>query len=893
MFAQSGFEGYPGWCFCLLGSSNSVMAHIAYREVNPGMGTPLVIVESPAKARTISRFLGDDYKVEASVGHIRDLAKTAKDLIPSLQKAPGAKLGVDTDNGFVPYYVVPKDKKAQVKHLRECLDGASALYLATDEDREGESISWHLLQVLKPEVPVHRLVFHEITVSAIQKALASPRKLDESLVRAQEARRIVDRLFGYPVSALLWKKVGPNLSAGRVQSVAVRLIVNRERARMAHISAAWWDIRGPFSNDLGTIDTHLTYWKGEQIVTGRDFNAKGELKGKKKLTILSEAEAKEATAAISNGPATVLNVEERPYIDRPAPPFTTSTLQQEANRRFKWTARKTMNAAQRLYENGWITYMRTDSTVLSAQAISAARSLISIEYGDSYVPDEPRVYKSKAKNAQEAHEAIRPAGEAFRSLDEAKRTLGPDERRVYELIWKRTVGSQMRDARGHTITVTIEAGDGRFEAKGKTVEFAGYRLAYIAGSDDAEAAAADLEKILPPVKAGDSLTAGELEAKPHATKPPPRLTEAALVKELEERGIGRPSTYASIIDTIIRREYVFKKGSALVPTWTAFAVTGLLESEQFSWLVDYDFTAQMENQLDDIAMGEGDRNAYLEQFWSTLKNSVEQAGELIDPRQVCTIEIGRMTGAICKKLNSEEDTPVVVRVGKYGPFLQAGDNTANLPDELPPDELTLDKALELLQGPKALGEDPETGFSVFLANGRFGWYVQLGENEQSEKPRRKSVPRGMKPDQLTFETAHALLLLPRNVGAHPESGTAIMADYGRYGAFVKCGEETRSIRDKDPTKVLTIDVAESVELLNRPKGRKTAEVLKELGEDPSTKKAIRMMDGRYGPYVTDGDTNASLGKTAEPESLTLVQAIELIRVREKAPKRKRRFKKKK
>jgi len=856
------------------------------------MGIPLVIVESPAKARTIARFLGGDYQVEASIGHIRDLIGRASDLPPAQQKQPGTKLGVDTENGFVPYYIVPKEKKAQVKQLRELVKGASALYLATDEDREGESISWHLLQVLKPEIPVYRLVFHEITVSAIQKALASPRQVDESLVQAQEARRIVDRLFGYPVSELLWRKVGPKLSAGRVQSVAVRLVVDRERARMAHISADWWDIRGPFVHGEGDIDAHLTQWKGVPIATGRNFSAQGQLKTKG-LALLGEAEVKAAVKALNGGSAKVSGVDERPYVDRPAPPFTTSTMQQEANRRFKWAARKTMNTAQRLYENGWITYMRTDSVALSKQAIAAARSLIQAEYGAKYLPDAPRVYKSKAKNAQEAHEAIRPAGEQYRTLGEAKSTLDSDQRRLYELIWKRTVGCQMADAKGRTVTVRIQAGDGSFEAKGRTVDFAGYRLAYVAEFDDPEAAAMEAERILPPVVEGDDLVVGELEAKGHSTKAPPRLTEASLVKELEERGIGRPSTYASIIDTIIHREYVFKKASALVPTWTAIAVTRLLESENFKWLVEYEFTAQMENELDEIALGRGDRQDYLSKFWEMLKKSVEEGAATIDPRDVCTLSIGVADAAVAKKLSIDDGTDIVVRVGKYGPFLQAGERTANLPGDLAPDELSLDKAVELLSGPKVLGQCPDTEMDIMLANGRFGWYVQLGEGDGETKPRRKSVPRNVKPEAVDLAMGVALLSLPREVGIHPETSEPIVADYGRYGPYVKTGKETRSIRDKNPMKVLELTLPEAMELLAQPKGRKGAEILRELGEDPKTKKAVKLMDGRYGPYVTDGDTNASLGKAASPEAITLEEAVELIRVREKAPKRKGSFRKKK
>ncbi len=848
------------------------------------MGTPLVIVESPAKARTIGNFLGKEYRVDSSVGHIADLDKGGSGKFP---------LGIDIENGFKPVYVVPKEKKAKVKELKEAVKDASALYLATDEDREGESISWHLLRLLKPEVPVYRLVFHEITASAIRNALAAPRDVDENLVKAQEARRIVDRLFGYPVSKLLWQKVGPKLSAGRVQSVAVRLVVERERARMAHISAGWWDIRGTFQHSKGDFDATLTHWKATPIATGRNFDSNGQLRGKD-LYVMSEAEARAAVGVLSNGPAEVLSVDERPYQDSPSPPFTTSTLQQEANRRFKWPAKRTMTAAQRLYENGWITYMRTDSVTLSGQAVTAARSLIEKEYGAAYMPDTPRLYKGKAKNAQEAHEAIRPAGEEFRTLTEASRQLESDEARLYDLIWKRTVGSQMSNARGHTITVKVKAGDGQFEAKGKTIEFAGYRLAYVADHDDPEAAAADAEKILPPVKAQDALTASDLEAKGHSTKPPPRLTEASLVKEMEELGIGRPSTYASIIETIINRSYVFKKSSALVPTWTAFAVTRLLESEQFKWLVEYEFTAEMEVRLDDIAVGDGDRQEYLSGFWSSLQQALEAGGDGIDPRNVCTIPIGHLAEDTAKTLEVEVNTPVVVRVGKYGPFLQAGERTANLPDELAPDELSMEKALELLQGPKALGTDPATGLDVYLANGRFGWYAQLGTNEESDKPKRKSVPKGLRPDELTFEQALSLLNLPRVVGVNAADGQEITADYGRYGAFIKCGKETRSIRDKNPLKVLDLTLDEAADLLAKPKGgRRTAEVLRELGEDPTTQKAVRLMDGRYGPYVTDGTTNASLGKKFEADALTLEEAIDLIRAREKAPKTSKRRTKKK
>jgi DNA topoisomerase-1 len=863
------------------------------------MGTPLVIVESPAKARTIARFLGDSYRVEASVGHIRDLANKKGDLDKKDQKRPGAKYGVDTENGFEPMYVIPKEKRAQVKRLREWVKDASALYLATDEDREGESISWHLLEVLKPEVPVHRLVFHEITDAAIQNALNSPRDLDQNLVRAQEARRIVDRLFGYPMSEVLWVKVGPNLSAGRVQSVAVRLVVQRERLRIAHRSTDWWDVRASFTADGGSFVANLQSWKGTRIATGKDFNDKGQLKNPDKVHSLAEATANAIVEDCADKTLKVTEVEERPMTDTPSPPFTTSTLQQEANRRFKWTARRTMQAAQRLYETGWITYMRTDSTTLSSEALDAARGLISREYGDDYLPEDPRTYKSKAKNAQEAHEAIRPAGSTFRALSEADRELDHDERRLFELVWKRTVASQMTDSKARMVTVRIQSGDAMFEAKGKTVLFDGFRRAYARQLDETEEEQVN-DGELPILAVEDALNVTEADARRHSTKPPPRLTEAALVKELEERGIGRPSTYATIIDTILRRDYVFKKGSALVPTWTAFAVTGLLEMDQFKWLVEYDFTARMENQLDTIAAGGGDRQSYLSGFWDELERSMQDAREEIDPREVCTIQIGEVPEASAKELGIDDSTPIVVRVGKYGPFLQCGERTGNIPEDLPPDELSVERALELLLGPQCLGKDEKTGLDVYLDNGRYGWYVQLGENgekgEKGEKsppkPKRKSVPRGMGPETVDFERALALLGLPRTVGAHPDSEVPVTVDYGRYGPFVRCGEETRSIRSREGDKVLTIDFAECLELLKKEKGRKRAEVLRELGKDATTDRTVNLMEGRYGPYVTDGSTNASLGKALDPEKVTLEEAIELIRTREKAPKRKARRRKK-
>ncbi len=849
------------------------------------MGTPLVIVESPAKARTIEKYLGGDFRVEASVGHIRDLPSKASEIPAAHKKKPWARLGVDVESDFKPLYVVPADKKAQVKKLRELVADADELYLATDEDREGESISWHLFEVLKPKVPVRRLVFHEITRDAIQKALANPRDIDQALVRAQEARRIVDRLYGYEVSPLLWKKIRPKLSAGRVQSVAVRLVVERERLRRAFNSAGWWDAVGQFAGKRGALEAELVEVEGQRIARGRDFGDDGKLQ-KDDVRLLDEKAAKALVEALSGGLAKVASVDQKPTTDRPAAPFTTSTLQQEANRKLRWTARRTMSAAQRLYETGWITYMRTDSTTLSSEAIQAARALIAEQYGAEYLPKSPRTYKSKVKNAQEAHEAVRPAGTRFRSLDDAARELDGDPQRLYELIWKRTVACQMADAKGFSTSVRIEAGKGAsasaFEAKGKTISFPGYRRAYVEGADDPDEALADQERILPPLEEGDELDIKDLTPREHVTRPPARLTEATLVKEMEARGIGRPSTYASIIDTILRREYVFKKGSALVPTFTAFAVTRLLE-QHLGWLVDYDFTARMESRLDDIALGDADQLTYLREFYEGaegLHARLSAAEEHIDPREVCTIVLEA----------GEDGESLDLRVGRYGPYLSKGDIRADVPDDLPPDELTLEKARELLQrkkdGPGELGVDPDSGQMVFLMHGRFGPYVQLGEAEGKEKPKRASLLRGMEPDSLELDVALKLLSLPRSLGTDPDTGEEVIATNGRYGPYVKRGKTSRSIPATGNVLEITLDEART--LLATAKARRGPEPLRDMGEDPSTSRTIKLMSGRYGPYVTDGETNASLPKGADPLKLDLAAAIELIRVREQAPKRPRR-----
>ena len=848
------------------------------------MSVPLVIVESPAKARTIEKFLGGRYRVEASIGHVRDLPRSAAEIPLTKKKEPWARLGVNVEQHFEPLYIVPNEKKAQVAKLKEALADASALYLATDEDREGESISWHLLEVLKPKVPVHRLVFHEITREAIDKALAKPRKLDENLVRAQETRRIVDRLFGYEVSPLLWRKVKPQLSAGRVQSVAVRLVVERERQRMAFRSAMWWDVTGIFNGDKGKLEATLLTWAGQRIATGKDFDDLGKLREKAAVLVLDKAAADNVVRAVSGKAGTISQVEEKPYTDRPAPPFTTSTLQQEANRKLRWTSKRAMQVAQKLYETGWITYMRTDSTTLSEEALAAARSLIRDQYGADYLPAKPRVYTTKVKNAQEAHEAIRPSGTSFRGIEEAERQLDADEARLYALIWKRTVACQMADSRGKLVAMTVAVDQAEFQARGKTIEFAGFRRAYVEGSDNPEAELADPERILPSFRKGDAVSGEALTARPHETQPPARLTEATLVKELEARGIGRPSTYASIIETILQRGYVFKKGTALVPTFTAFAVTKLLE-QHLTWLVDYDFTARMEEQLDEVALGKEDSERCLARFYlggAGLRERLGSADGQIDPREVCTLSIG----------TTAEGTPIDVRVGRYGPFLSSGELKADIPGDLAPDELSIEKAEALLadrkEGPRVLGVDPETEQNVFLMNGRFGPYIQLGEitdPKKKEKPPRAGLLKGMKIEEIDLDLARALLSLPRTVGQHPETSEPIVAANGRFGPYIKCGDATRSVPDS--LSILSLTEEDALELLKKPATRRGAATSagRPIGPDPKTQRTITLREGRFGPYVTDGETNATLPRGSSPDALTLEDAIELIRSREGAPKK--------
>ena len=866
-------------------------------------GHALVIVESPAKARTISRYLGNSYTVEASIGHIRDLPKGAKDMPEQYKKEKWAHLGVNVDSDFEPVYIVSGDKSKQIKKLKDDLKRASVLYLATDEDREGEAISWHLYEVLKPKVPVKRLVFHEITKPAIMKALANTRDIDEDLVRAQETRRIIDRLYGYEVSPLLWRKIGNNLSAGRVQSVAVRLIVERERERMKFHEATFWDLLGTFStkSDEKPFEATLVSVGGRNVPTGKDFDSStGKLIDAKKL-LLDEEKARELAAKLQSGEAKVVRIEDRPYTQKPYAPFTTSTMQQEANRKFGFTARTTMSLAQSLYENGHITYMRTDSTTLSTEAINASRDLVRSQYGVEYLPASPRIYQTKVKNAQEAHEAIRPAGSQFDLPNTLKASLSYDAFRLYDLIWKRTVASQMADARGRRLTITIQIDDAQFEVSGRTIEFPGFLRAYVEGSDDPDAQLADREVILPQVSEGEVINCLHLEAKSHTTMPPNRFSEASLTRTLEEKGIGRPSTYASIIETILNRHYVFKKGTALVPTWTAFAVCQLLETH-LPGLVDYAFTAQLEDQLDAISRGEMGHVDYLSNFYfgneeqakpeaktPGLKKTLENKIGEIDARDISQIEIGRPEGS---------DEPVYLRVGRFGPFLQHGERKASVNDNLPPDELTVPVALELLdkaeQGDTPLGVCPETGKPVFIKVGRFGPYVQRGTTDDDEKPQNASLLAGMSIEDIDLETALKLLNLPRVVG-QSEAGDEIVASNGRFGPYIKCGSETRSL----PKDISPLDVTEEQarELLAKPKfqrgGRAAAAPLKEFEDSPVTGKQVKVLSGRFGNYITDGETNATVPKDIELDDLTFEKALELLADRAaKGPSKKKASRKK-
>jgi len=829
----------------------------------------LVIVESPAKARTIKNFLGADFDVESSIGHIRDLPERAADVPAKYKKEPWARLGVNVDNNFEPLYVVDPEKKQRVADLKKRLNQADELLLATDEDREGEAIAWHLSEVLKPKVPARRMVFHEITRDAIERALEETREIDVRLVDAQETRRILDRLYGYEVSPVLWKKIMPRLSAGRVQSVATRLVVERERARRVFVAADYWDIEGTFAP--GPFTARLVSVDGKRVAQGRDFNLQGVLG--EGLVQLDEAVATKLAQALGGAEFAVRSVDQKPYTRRPAPPFMTSTLQQEASRKLRFTSQTTMRVAQRLYENGYITYMRTDSTTLAESALSAARDQARDLYGADYVPEKPRHYDRKVKNAQEAHEAIRPAGDTFRTPPQVKGELTRDEHSLYDLIWKRTIASQMKDASGSTVSVRLGARastgeDAEFGAAGTTISFRGFLAAYEEGRDEEPDEGDD--KILPPLSEGDGLEAERLEPQAHTTSPPSRYTEASLVRALEERGIGRPSTYASIISTILDRGYVFKRGTALVPSFLAFSVVALLE-QHFEKLVDYDFTARMEDDLDRIAGGEEHRVEWLKRFYfgsdgdEGLHDLVTHRLGDIDAREINSIPIGN---------------GVTLRIGRYGPYLEREDKRVSVPDNLAPDELTLELAEELLakpSGDRELGVNPESGRTVVAREGRFGPYVAEAPPEGAdEKPRTASLFKTMSVETVTLDEALRLLSLPRVLGE--VDGEEVTAQNGRYGPYVQKEKETRSLESEE--QLFTITLEQALELLSKPKERRrrgqAAGPLRELGPDPLSGKKIVVRSGRFGPYVTDTETNASLRRGDDPETVTLERAIELL-----------------
>ncbi len=869
-------------------------------------GRPLVIVESPTKASKIAAYLGAGYVVEASVGHIRDLPRNAADVPAEHKGASWARLGVNVDNAFEPLYVVSPDRKQQVSRLKQLVKNASEVYLATDEDREGEAIAWHLVDTLKPKVPVHRMVFHEITPEAIARAVANPRELDTALVDAQETRRILDRLYGYEVSPVLWKKVLPKLSAGRVQSVATRIVVERERERMAFHAADYWSLEGVFAvpgnaagadeGEPATVRAKLVSLDDSKVATGRDFDAAtGRTTGE--VVHLDEAGARGLAARLEGRQVSVSRVDEKPYRRRPYAPFTTSTLQMEAGRKLGWSSAQTMRVAQRLYENGHITYMRTDSTNLSNEAINAARQQARELYGDAFVPAEARRYAKKSKGAQEAHEAIRPAGDSFRTPGQLAASLARDEFRLYELVWKRTVASQMADAVGQSVSIRLAGRSStdeavEFTASGRTITFPGFLKAYVESVDegarknDDDEGSDDTERRLPRLERGQQLDTRELDAKGHTTSPPSRYTEPSLVARLEELGIGRPSTFASIMQTIQDRGYVWKKGNALVPSFVAFAVVNLLE-QHFAQLVDYDFTASLEQELDEIAGGTLRRVDWLTEFYfggdgrhaggiaesGGLKAVVGQRLEEIDARGVNSIPL---------RATSVEGESVMARVGRYGPYLQAGEDGArvSIPEDLAPDELTTEKVRELLEAPSSdreLGTDPDSSLPVVVKAGRYGPYVTTVIPEGSkESPRTASLFSSMTPETVTLEEALRLLTLPRTVGATPE-GEEIQALNGRYGPYLKKGTDSRSLEGEE--KIFTVTLDEALAIFAQPKqhGRRAAAApLKELGADPVSEGQVTVREGRFGPYVTDGETNASLRKGDDVETVTLERAAELL-----------------
>ncbi|OBG15749.1 DNA topoisomerase I [Mycolicibacterium celeriflavum] len=883
----------------------------------------LVIVESPTKARKIAGYLGSNYIVESSRGHIRDLPRNAADVPAKYKSEPWARLGVDVDHNFEPLYIISPEKKSTVAELKDLLKNVDELYLATDGDREGEAIAWHLLETLKPRIPVKRMVFHEITEPAIRAAAEDPRDLDNDLVDAQETRRILDRLYGYEVSPVLWKKVAPKLSAGRVQSVATRIIVQRERERMAFRSAGYWDVTAELDASVSdpqasppTFTAKLNSVDGRRVATGRDFDSLGQLRKPDEVLVLDEAAASGLATGLRGAQLTVSSVEQKPYTRRPYAPFMTSTLQQEAGRKLRFSSERTMSIAQRLYENGYITYMRTDSTTLSGSAVEAARNQARQLYGEEYLHPTPRQYTRKVKNAQEAHEAIRPAGDVFSTPGQLHGQLDTDEFRLYELIWQRTVASQMADARGTTLSLRISgaARDGQqvvFNASGRTITFPGFLKAYVESIDEqAGGEADDAESRLPSLQQGQRVDAKDLTADGHNTTPPARYTEASLIKALEDLGIGRPSTYSSIIKTIQDRGYVVKRGSALVPSWVAFAVIGLLE-QHFSRLVDYGFTAAMEDELDEIAAGHERRTNWLSNFYfggdHGVEDSIARSGGLkklvgvnleeIDAREVNSIRL----------FDDEQGRPIYVRVGKNGAYLErmvTGDDgeltpqRANLKDALTPDELTLELAEKLFATPqegRSLGVDPQTGHEIVAKDGRYGPYVtevlpeppddgedgapaKKGKKPTGPKPRTGSLLRSMDLETVTLEDALRLLSLPRVVGVDPNTGEEITAQNGRYGPYLKRGTDSRSLATEE--QMFDITLEEALKIYSEPKRRggqrASAPPLRELGNDPATGQPMVIKDGRFGPYVTDGETNASLRKGDDVLSITDERAAELL-----------------
>lgn len=852
----------------------------------------LVVVESPTKARTIRNFLPADFQVEASMGHIRDLPSSASEIPEDLRDKPWARLGVNITNGFEPIYVIPSSKQKVVRQLRSALRGSDELFIATDEDREGESIGWHLVEVLNPGVPVRRMVFHEITRSAIERALGETRGIDSHLVDAQETRRILDRLVGYTLSPLLWKKIAPRLSAGRVQSVAVRVLVLREKERMAFVPASYWDLKASLEKEGSPFDAVMTHHGGVRLATGKDFDdntgrLKETLKEGEDVLLITKEQVEVLAERLPDAVWRVANVDDRITTRSPYAPFITSTLQQEANRKLNLPARTTMQIAQRLYENGLITYMRTDSTTLSSEAIEASRKAVEQRYGKSFLSERPKVYTKKVANAQEAHEAIRPAGREMKTRDELG--LAGMDGALYDLIWKRTVASQMADARIRLVTAHIEAGEGedasRFRASGRTIQFPGFFRAYVEGSDDPESALEDRDQPLPELQEGDVPDCKGVEVSGHETKPPARYTEASLVRVLEQEGIGRPSTYATIIDTIMNRGYARKQGSQLIPTFTAFAANNLLE-EQFEQLVDMGFTAQMEQVLDDIANGERDATPYLKSFFlgaDGLEKRVEAGLDKIDARKVSTIDSPKWNG-------------FVVRVGKYGPYVEGELNgeraTASVPPEFAPADLTAEALQQLLEAGNAddrvLGTHPEEGQEVLIRRGPYGPYVQLGGDDQNGKPKRMSLPKGVQPEEVDLQTAVDLLALPRVLGNHPETNKPIKANIGRYGPYVQHERTFASLKDDDD--VLSVELARALKLLSEKAQKPGA--LRALGEHPETQEPVEVWKGRYGPYVKHQKTNASLPKDLDLDNVTLEQALELLKAREQKGKKSGRRKKK-